>query len=104
VRRAAAVVLAGLALAACGSGSSTDPSVKAEDFDFSKTSLTVKAGDTVEWTNTGSTEHTVRGADFFSRAIEPGGKYSHRFARAGTYRYFCTLHPDAMRATIVVTR
>ena len=91
-----------VAFAGCGSGSS-DPKVKAEDFDFSTTKLTVKAGDTVTWTNAGSTEHTVKGDGFFSRAIEPGSTYRHRFDRAGTYSYICTLHPDAMRATVVVT-
>ena len=96
-----AVLALGLAIAGCGA-SSAEPSVKAEDFDFSKTSLSVKAGATVEWTNTGSTEHTVKGPGFFSKAIDPGASFSHRFARAGTYRYVCTLHPQAMRATIVV--
>ena len=62
----------------------------------------MKAGDTVEWTNTGSTEHTVKGPGFFSKAIEPGAKFEHRFDHAGTFHYICTLHPEAMRATIVV--
>jgi plastocyanin len=88
-------------LVGCGS-SSSQPAVKAEDFDFSRASLTVKAGETVVWTNAGTTEHTVKGSGFFSRAIEPGGKYSHRFDAAGTFSYFCTLHPAAMRATVVV--
>jgi plastocyanin len=101
VRKLALLVL--FVVAGCGSGSSPDPTVKAEDFDFSKTKLTVKAGDTVTWTNTGSTEHTVRGAGFFSKAIEPGSSYRHRFDGAGTYAYFCTLHPQSMRATVVVT-
>jgi len=91
-----------LVLMGCGSSAPSQPSLKAEDFDFSKPSLTVKAGDTVKWTNGGSTEHTVKGPEFFSRAIEPGGTYEHRFDRAGTYHYICTLHPDAMRGTIIV--
>jgi plastocyanin len=96
------IALVAVSLALVGCGQSSQPSVKAEDFDFSKVSLSVKAGDTVEWTNAGSTEHTVKGTGFFSRAIDPGGKFSHRFDRAGTFHYICTLHPDAMRATIVV--
>jgi plastocyanin len=90
-----------LALVGCGS-SSSQPAVKAEDFDFSQKSLTVKAGETVVWTNTGATEHTVKGPGFFSKAIEPGATYSHRFDASGTFSYFCTLHPQAMRATVVV--
>lgn len=90
-----------LVLVGCGS-SSSQPAVKAEDFAFSKASLTVKPGETVVWSNTGTTEHTVKGSGFFSKAIEPGSTYSHRFDAAGTFRYICTLHPQAMRATIVV--
>jgi plastocyanin len=99
--RKIALVAVSLALAGCGHSSSR-PSINAEDFDFSKASLSVKTGDTVEWSNTGSTEHTVKGPGFFSKAIEPGAKFAHRFDRAGTFRYICTLHPEAMRATIVV--
>jgi plastocyanin len=89
-------------LVGCGGSSPSQPAVKAEDFDFSRASLTIKPGETVVWTNTGTTEHTVKGPGFFSKAIEPGAKFSHRFDAAGTFRYICTLHPEAMRATVVV--
>jgi plastocyanin len=96
------IALLALTVAIVGCGHSSQPTVKAEDFDFSKATLSVTAGDSVKWTNAGATEHTVKGPGFFSKAIDPGGTFEHRFARAGTYRYICTLHPQAMRATIVV--
>jgi plastocyanin len=34
--------------------------------------------------------------------MDPGGRYSHRFTRAGDYDYVCTLHPSQMRGRVVV--
>jgi plastocyanin len=100
-----ATLLAGVAGSGCGGSSNSGgaaPSVKAGDFFFAPKELQVKAGRTVTWTNTGQTIHTVKGPGFFSQAIEPGKRYSYRFARAGRFAYLCTLHPAQMRATVVV--
>jgi plastocyanin len=100
------VVLAlGLALTGCGGGGSKagTPDVQIADFRFAPTTVRVRAGDTVEWRNSGRTDHTVKGPGFFSRAVSPGGRYAHRFAGPGTFRYLCTLHPSAMTGTVVVT-
>jgi plastocyanin len=103
VRAAAAALIVAAALAGCGGGDSEEPKVDAADFSFDPGTTEVKVGQTVEWTNTGSTDHTVKGPGFFSKAIEPGGTYSRRFLEAGSFKYICTLHPDAMRATVVVS-
>jgi plastocyanin len=105
--RARAVVTASLlaALAGCGGGKSGGASVTpvtVADFSFAPTPLHVPRGATVAWTNSGHTDHTVKGRGFFSRAIDPGASYRHRFDKPGTYAYICTLHPDQMRATVVV--
>jgi plastocyanin len=94
-----------VALAGCGGGDSSShgPEVQAADFRFAPATVRVQAGDTVEWRNSGRTDHTVKGALFFSRDVPPGGRWAHRFATPGTFRYRCTLHPDAMRGTVVVT-
>lgn len=84
------------------SGGSAVPKVKAGDFFFAPKEVRVKVGQTVRWTNTGQTTHTVKGPGFFSQAIDPGMRYSHRFARAGRFPYLCTLHPQQMRGTLVV--
>jgi plastocyanin len=101
-----------VALALCGCGDSdagvgpdqASPDVEAADFRFAPTTTRVDAGTTVEWRNSGQTDHTVKGRGFFSRAVPPGRRYRHRFDTPGTYRYVCTLHPDAMEGTVVVTR
>jgi plastocyanin len=97
-----ASVLVAAALAGCGGGESKAPAVEADDFAFHAATTRVKAGQTVEWTNTGQTPHTVKGAGFFSKAIDPGATYRHRFDSAGSVKYVCTLHPDAMKGTVVI--
>ena len=78
--------------------------VAAADFRFAPNRLEIKRGQTVTWTNTGQTAHTVKGPGFFStRAIDPGRSYSFRFAKPGSYPYLCTLHPTQMKRVIVVS-
>ena len=97
-------LLAAVGGAGCGGSGNAggSPRVQAGDFFFAAKELDVKAGRTVTWTNTGQTIHTVKGPGFFSQAIDPGKRYSHRFARAGRFAYLCTLHPAQMRGTVVV--
>ena len=72
------------------------------DFGFGPAETTIEVGDTVTWENSGDTTHTVKGDGFFSKAIDPGDSYEHKFTKPGTYEYLCTLHPDQMQGTIVV--
>lgn len=60
---------------------------------FNPTKLTVLAGDTVTWTNTGGS-HTVTSEDnaFGSGTLGFSDTFSHRFAASGTYRYYCSIH------------
>jgi plastocyanin len=97
-------MLVAVALAGCGDEkpSKPQPTVNAADFLFEPRELRVPAGTEVTWTNTGATEHTVKGRGFFSRAFEPGETYRHRFATPGSFDYVCTLHPQQMRARVVV--
>ena len=57
------VTVAGLAMvAACGGTSSSSPSgprITISEFSFSPSTLSVKAGTTVTWTNNGSMTHTT---------------------------------------------
>ena len=102
---------AGLAFAAvlgallfgCGGddGSSPPDSIAVRDFEFAPADFEAKRGDTVTWENEGEQIHNVKGTGFFSRAINPGERYQFEFAKAGTYDYVCTLHPQ-MRGRVVV--
>jgi plastocyanin len=88
--------------------------VAAVNYEFSPSSLTVSVGDTVVWTMSGD-GHTVRsgtvGADNIGHPSDgplesgfkgPGESYSFTFAQAGTYEYFCEIHPEQMKGTITV--
>ncbi len=81
-----------------------DGDVNIFDFGYTPGTLTVGVGSSVTWSNTGAAPHTVTdtGGTFDSGFLFAGDTYSRSFAAAGTYDYFCTLHPE-MTATVVVT-
>ena len=59
---------------------------------FEPPTLTVSKGTTVTWTNADSTLHTVTS----------GKTFQHPFNTAGTFDYYCTLHPW-MKGKVVVS-
>ena len=74
-----------------------------ENFNFVPADLSVKAGTTVVWTNRDDVEHTVTASDnsFSSQPIQTDGQFSYTFTTAGTYSYFCAIHPF-MTAKVIV--
>lgn len=86
------------------SGNAGEGSVEIKGFAFSPATLTVKIGDSVTWTNMDSAPHTVTsdsGSELDSPTLSKGEIYSHTFNSAGTYNYYCTLHPS-MKGKIIV--
>ena len=80
--------------------------VQVSEYAFTAPSVTVKAGQAVVWHNTGNVAHTVTetsGHDFNSPEINPGQTYVQTFDKPGTYTYICSIHPDRMKGTVVVT-
>jgi len=77
--------------------------VKIDNFNFSPATLEIKAGTTVTWTNADDIPHTVVSNDKFfkSKPLDTDQKFSFTFEKAGTYPYFCSLHPK-MTAKVVV--
>ena len=77
---------------------------KIVDFDFSPGRLTVDAGTTVTWTNTGSRPHTAtdRGGTFDTKPVAPGAKAQVTLSTPGTYFYFCRINPAKMNGVLVV--
>jgi len=73
--------------------------------------VTITAGTTITWTNTGQSTHTTTSCDsghvsaqgcpsgntstevWDSGILSNGAKYSHTFNTKGTFAYYCTLHP-----------
>ena len=68
---------------------------------FSPAAANVRVGGTVTWTNAGPVQHTVTPTNagqtgaWPSRTIpaQQGATFSHTFASAGTFSYFCSIHP-----------
>ncbi len=78
---------------------------------FSPQTITVVMGvnNTIKWVNQDSTQHTVTsksvpsGANpFDSGTMNPSSAYTLTLNVAGTYQYYCTIHPAYMVGTIIV--
>jgi plastocyanin len=106
----AAVIIA-IVLLVAGS-----PSVKASDqppaanaavnidnFVFGPQTITVPVGATVTWTNKDDIPHTSVSTDgvFKSKVLDTDEQFSYTFTKAGTYPYYCTIHPK-MTGKVVV--
>ncbi len=128
---AAAFVALSLALAACGDsdedtstatettseetteqgGSAPAPSgeaakaekVKIVEFTYEPDPVVVQTGGKVIWQNEDAAPHTATADDgsFDTGTIEQGKVGSETFKDAGTYPYFCEIHPD-MRGSVEV--
>jgi plastocyanin len=77
--------------------------VKVDNFSFGPTTLTVAVGATVTWTNRDDIPHTIVSTEkvFKSKVLDTDEKFSFTFAKAGTYPYFCSIHPK-MTGSVVV--
>jgi len=78
--------------------------VKIAQLAFSPASVNVPVGGTVTWTNGDPVDHTVTSmgqGPLGSPTIGAGGTYSSTFTTAGTYKYYCAVHPDMMGTVVV---
>ncbi len=82
-------------------GTTQGEQVTIENFAFSPSTLTIKAGTKVKWVNQDSVAHTVKSDTFASDTLQTGESYTFQFDQTGTYDYFCSLHP-AMKGKIIV--
>jgi plastocyanin len=77
--------------------------VHIKNFMFIPANLTVPAGTTVTFVNDDDEPHTVTATNktFDSEALDTHGSWKHTFAKAGSFTYFCELHPY-MKGSLVV--
>jgi plastocyanin len=124
-RRAFTELFAGLGLVAAtpvlAEGNAVEVSLKNSPKGvFVPATVTIKAGDTVRWTNPSVITHTVTFdpaqaamatnvalpagvAPFGSENMEEDAIFSHTFTVKGTYKYICKLHEAmGMVGTVVV--
>jgi plastocyanin len=109
----AMVAMFALALLSVGSWNATantqpapvTADVRIDNFSFGPTTLTVTVGTTVTWTNRDDIPHTVVSTEdpktFKSKVLDTDEKFSFTFTKAGTFPYFCSVHPK-MTGKVVV--
>ena len=104
-----AVIAAVAILAACaddptGGGTPVENQVSIRDNFFTPASLTVAQGTTVTWVWQGTQPHNVtwQEANPPNSPTQSSGSYTRTFnVAAGTYAYFCSIHPG-MNGSVTV--
>ena len=74
-----------------------------DNFTFTPKELTVAVGTTIKWANHDDIPHSVvdKNKTFRSKALDTDDSFSYTFATAGTFDYFCGLHPHMVGQVIV---
>jgi plastocyanin len=94
-----------------GGGGGGGAEVGMMNIQFEPGDVTIKAGETVTWTNDEGVAHDVDktsgpGAQFSSGpegGMMEGDTFEHTFDQAGTYEYVCRVHAPGMAGTVEVT-
>ena len=100
----ALLLLAGLpSVTAADQPAAASAEVKIDNFSFGPQTVTVPVGATVIWINHDDIPHTVVSTDglFKSKVRDTDETFSYTFTKAGTYPYFCSVHPK-MTGKVVV--
>jgi len=70
---------------------------------------TIKVNTSVTWINKDVAIHNVHSgtpekpiSTIVSKNLSKGQKFSYKFTKKGTYKYYCTIHSSIMQATIIV--
>lgn len=89
-----------------GTSSTRGPTVIIKDYGFHPSTLTVKVGTKVTFTNEDSVTHNATssggsGGPINSGTLLDGHSYTVTFTKPGTYDYICTIHPY-MKAEVIV--
>ena len=87
---------------ALGAGASANAACVSTNNCFAPNPLSVAVGTTVTWTNTDTVMHVICsgkpadaacGTVFEDDSLKPGKTFQFTFANAGTYAYYCSVHP-----------
>jgi len=83
--------------------SSANTEITIDNFSFGPQTVKVPAGATVTWINRDDIPHTVVSTEgvFKSKVQDTNEKFSYTFTKAGTYPYYCSVHPKMTGQVIV---
>jgi plastocyanin len=104
---AAVVAMTAMYRASAHAGQGNAPAktvaIDIDNFKFGIVSLETAVGTTVTWTNRDDVPHTVTSSTklFKSPPLDTGDAFSYTFKDAGTFEYYCSMHPR-MTGKIVV--
>ena len=117
VRVGLLVLIGGVTFVACASAGTpaatkapagpSGATVNIKSFAFGPASVTISKGQSVVFTNSDGTTHTVSSGvapnkdGKFDKEIANGSEATITFASAGTFTYFCNIH-QTMKGTVVV--
>lgn len=76
--------------------------VEIKNFSFNPSSVTIKTGTKVTWTNQDSSSHKLAGDGIESGTLGNGQTFSKTFSSEGTFNYHCSIHPSMTGAITVV--
>ncbi|WP_397451052.1 cupredoxin family copper-binding protein [Pseudomonas sp. NA-150] len=90
-------------LLVCAPTWAQDIQINIKDFMYSPKDLNVAVGTKVTWVNDDQVPHTIVETHkvFHSAALDTLDQFSYTFITAGTFEYFCTLHPQMIGKIIV---
>lgn len=109
---ARAAVAVALLVAGCASAPAGPPVATARvdlpaSYKFAPADIVVPPGTTVTWTNDDHFTHSVEfvdgGLPTTPLLMDPGATATFVFAAAGLYHYQCSLHPQNMKGSVLVT-
>ncbi len=89
--------------AGSGKNQSDSNEVNIDNFSFTPPTLTIPVGTRVTWINHDDVPHIIMNTDkrFVSPVLDTDERFSYTFTSAGTYTYYCSIHPK-MTARIIV--
>jgi plastocyanin len=100
---ASAAVIHGDSIVRAAEENKVVQNISIDNFSFTPREITVASGTTVTWVNHDDVPHTVvsTNQEFRSKALDTDDQFSFTFTDAGTYDYFCSVHP-VMTGKIIV--
>jgi|ERR1051325_8620489 len=92
-----------LAMTGAAPAHAQEATVTIDNFTFAPAELAVAVGTKVTWKNHDDIPHSIveRNQRFRSRALDTDESFSFTFTSAGSYDYFCGLHPHMVGRIIV---
>ncbi|HEX5721977.1 MAG TPA: cupredoxin family copper-binding protein [Acidimicrobiia bacterium] len=101
LRTAAAFAI--LLMGACSADEPATVNLMIENFKFVPDPITIRAGDSIIWTNGDPVGHNAQASDnsFKTPLFFSDDSATVRFDTAGTFPYFCGAHPEMVGTVIV---